>query len=283
MSGLAEHDVATGARPVGAPDASPVVAAENVRGMFDVIAGRYDLMNHLLSAGIDRFWWWRAARSFRATLALPEARVLDLCCGTGDMTLALLRRRPSTTSTTPILAVDFSHQMLSRGARKFIGKNVIPVEADALHLPVRNAELDLISSAFGFRNLTSYEDGLAELFRVLRPGGQIGILDCNQPDGLVGALYNLYFKRILPQIGGLLSDSSAYRYLPSSVERFPRPPRMLAMIRAAGFEHASWTSYTFGVAGLYRATKPVGMAKKGVQNRSERPSGRALESCRLSN
>lgn len=256
MSSLAEHESTTGARPVGAPDVSPVLAAENVRGMFDAIAGRYDLLNHLLSAGVDRFWWWRVARSFRATLAQPEAKVLDLCCGTGDMTLALLRRRPSTPSTAPILAVDFSHQMLSRGLRKFREKNIIAIEADALHLPIPASELDLISSAFGFRNLASYEDGLAELFRVLRPGGQIGILDFNQPDGLVGALYNLYFKCILPRVGGLLSDSSAYRYLPSSVERFPRPPRMLQMIRAAGFEHANWTSYTFGVAGLYRARKP---------------------------
>ena len=100
------------------------------------------------------------------------------------------------------------------------------------------------------------KDGLAELFRVLRPGGQIAILDCNQPEGLTGALYNLYFKKILPRIGGLVSDARAYSYLPASVERFPRPPRMLELIRAAGFENPTWTSYTFGVAGLYRATKP---------------------------
>ena len=256
MRQLPEHEVSTGARPVGAPDASPGIAAENVRGMFDAIAGRYDVLNHLLSAGIDRWWWWRTARTFRETLARPEAKVLDLCCGTGDMTLALLRRRPSTGSTTPLLAVDFSHQMLLRGFAKFNGKNVLAVEADALHLPIPNSQFDLISSAFGFRNLASYEDGLAELFRVLRPGGQIGILDCNQPDGLVGLLYNLYFKQLLPRIGGLLSNSAAYRYLPSSVERFPRPPRMLQMIRDAGFTDASWTSYSLGVAGLYRATKP---------------------------
>lgn len=256
MTSLPEHEISTGARPVGSPNASPVVAAENVRGMFDAIAGRYDLLNHLLSGGVDRVWWWRAARSFRPILARPEAQVLDLCCGTGDMTLALLRRRPSTASTAPVYAVDFSHQMLSRGNAKFFRKNILPIEADALHLPLRGASLDLISSAFGFRNLASYEAGLAELFRVLRPGGQIGILDCNQPDGLVGMLYNLYFKKVLPRIGGLLSDSAAYRYLPSSVERFPRPPRMLEMIREAGFRDASWTSYTFGVAGLYRATKP---------------------------
>ena len=117
--------------------------------------------------------------------------------------------------------------------------------------------MDLISSAFGFRNLVNYEEGLAELFRVLRPGGQIGILDCNQPSGLIGAIYNLYFKQILPKIGSIVSDKAAYTYLPASVERFPRPPRMLQLIHNAGFVDASWTSYTLGVAGLYRATKPV--------------------------
>jgi demethylmenaquinone methyltransferase/2-methoxy-6-polyprenyl-1,4-benzoquinol methylase len=152
--------------------------------------------------------------------------------------------------------VDFSHEMLSRGKNKFNNKNILPMEADALHLPLPNSQVDLISTAFGFRNLASYEEGLAELFRVLRPGGQLAILECNQPSGLVGALYNLYFKRILPRVGGLLSDRAAYTYLPTSVERFPRPPRMLELIHNAGFINATWTSYTFGVAGLYLATKP---------------------------
>ena len=248
--------IATGARPVEAPDALPEAAAANVQGMFDTIAGRYDLLNHLLSGGIDHLWWWRAARAFRPILRRPESRIVDLCCGTGDMTLALYRHRPSTASTAPLLAVDFSHEMLSRGDRKFNQNNIIAVEADALHLPLCTASVHLISSAFGFRNLVDDEQGLAELFRVLAPGGQIGILDCNQPAGVVGALYNLYFKRILPRLGGLLSDPAAYTYLPASVERFPRPPRMLELIRNAGFTDSSWTSYTFGVAGLYRATKP---------------------------
>lgn len=230
--------------------------ADDVRIMFDSIAGRYDLLNHVLSAGIDHLWWRRTAMAVRDTLIRPEAHVLDLCCGTGDMTLALLKHRPSTSSTAPIVAVDFSHNMLSLGNVKFIGKNVLPLEADALHLPLPPSSMDLISSAFGFRNLSSYEAGLAELFRVLRPGGQIAILDCNQPDGVVGALYNLYFKQILPRIGALVSDASAYTYLPESVARFPRPPRMLELIHNAGFVDAQWTSYTFGVAGLYLATKP---------------------------
>lgn len=238
------------------PATGAIQPAADVQQMFDQIASRYDLMNHLLSAGIDRWWWWRTARTLRSILADPNAAILDLCCGTGDMTQALAKRRPSTLSTAPLLAVDFSHNMLSLGMHKIHRKNILLVEADALHLPLPSLSFDLISSAFGFRNLASYEDGLTELYRVLKPGGQIAILDCNQPGGLVGVLYNLYFQRILPRIGALLSNASAYRYLPSSVERFPRPPRMLQMIHAAGFRQATWTSYTFGVAGLYRATKP---------------------------
>jgi demethylmenaquinone methyltransferase/2-methoxy-6-polyprenyl-1,4-benzoquinol methylase len=236
--------------------AGAIKPAQSVQQMFDSIAGRYDLLNHILSVGIDQLWWRRAARAVRATLQRPEAQVLDLCCGTGDMTLALLRYRPSTPSTAPLLAVDFSHKMLSLGTFKFKGKSILPVEGDALHLPLCNEVLDLISSAFGFRNLANYEAGLAELFRVLRPGGQIAILDCNQPDGMMGAIYNLHLHRILPWVGSLLSDGSAYSYLPASIARFPRPPKMLELIRAAGFVQESWTSYTFGVAGLYLATKP---------------------------
>lgn len=249
-----EHQSSVGARPVGATDES--TAAANVQQMFDSIAPRYDLLNHLLSGGIDRWWWSRTARAFRSTLQCPEAVALDLCCGTGDMTLSLLKHRPGTAEAAPILAVDFSHAMLSRGAEKFAGHNIVPIEADALHLPIADCSIDLVTSAFGFRNLANYGEGLGELYRVLRPGGQIGILECNQPGGLTGALYDLYFKRILPKLGGLISgDRGAYSYLPASVERFPRPPRMLELIAKAGFTDATWTGYTFGTAGLYRATK----------------------------
>jgi len=253
-----EHEISTGARPVNAVDEAS--AAENVQLMFDQVAPRYDALNHILSAGIDRIWWWRTARRFRSILARPQAVALDLCCGTGDMTLALDRLRPrqSTLPTEALLAVDFSHNMLARGKAKFQNRNILAIEADALHLPLPPQSIDLITSAFGFRNLANYEEGLAELFRVLRPGGEIGILDCNQPGGLLGAVYSVYFKHIVPWLGGTLSGApGAYSYLPASVERFPRPPRMLQMIRAAGFEQASWTSYTFGVAGLYRAVKPA--------------------------
>lgn len=249
-----EHELSTGARPAGT--ITEQAAAANVQQMFNAIAPRYDLLNHVLSMGLDRWWWTRTARTFRTILARPDARALDLCCGTGDMTMALMKHRPRNVGEAPVLAVDFSREMLERGKQKFAGHNIVAIEADALHLPFEDNTLALVTSAFGFRNLANYEEGLAELYRVLHSGGEIGILDCNQPEGVVGAIYDLYFKRILPRIGALLSNEDAYRYLPASVERFPRPRRMLEMIRAAGFRNATWTGYTFGTAGLYRAVKP---------------------------
>jgi demethylmenaquinone methyltransferase/2-methoxy-6-polyprenyl-1,4-benzoquinol methylase len=245
----------TGARPAGV--SGPAAAAVGIREMFDTIAPTYDRANHLLSFGIDRYWWHRAAWSLRAILRRPNAVVLDLCCGTGDMTLALDRRRPVHPEAAPILALDFSHQMLARGARKFGRRNILAVEADALNLPLADNSVDLVTAAFGFRNLIDYAAGLSEIWRVLRPGGTVAILECNQPDGLIGALYSIYFQHVLPWVGGLISRRPrAYAYLPDSVQRFPRPPRMLALMREAGFLDARWTSYTFGTAGVYRGTKP---------------------------
>jgi demethylmenaquinone methyltransferase/2-methoxy-6-polyprenyl-1,4-benzoquinol methylase len=250
-----EHEISTGARPTGATTEQS--AAANVQQMFDAIAPTYDRANHLLSVGIDRSWWARTARLFRPLLQYPETVALDLCCGTGDLTMALLKHRPAATHTAPILAVDFSHQMLSLGQKKFAGRNVLPIEADALHLPIANNSVDLVTSAFGIRNLANYEEGLAEIHRILSPGGQLGILECNQPEGLTGAIYNLYFKFILPKLGGLITGNQpAYSYLNSSVERFPRPPRMIELLRKAGFNNPTWTSYTLGAVGLYHATKP---------------------------
>ncbi|GAC1417647.1 MAG: bifunctional demethylmenaquinone methyltransferase/2-methoxy-6-polyprenyl-1,4-benzoquinol methylase UbiE [Acidobacteriaceae bacterium] len=259
-------ETAVGARPEGVLD--PSAAAANIQEMFDTIAPTYDRANHLLSLGIDRYWWQRAAWTVRRILRRPDAVVLDLCCGTGDMTLALDRYRPrqgdqskgrggepTASSPAPILAADFSHQMLSLGARKFAGKNVLPVEADGLRLPLADNSVDLVTAAFGFRNLADYAAGLTELYRVLRPGGEIAILECNQPEGLIGAVYSLYFQRVLPRLGGMVTRSpQAYAYLPDSVMRFPRPPQMKKLIAEAGFTDARWSSYTFGTSGLYRAT-----------------------------
>jgi demethylmenaquinone methyltransferase/2-methoxy-6-polyprenyl-1,4-benzoquinol methylase len=243
---------ASGARPAGASDEQS--SAASVQQMFNSIAPRYDLLNHVLSMNIDRLWWWRTARRFRSILAQPEASILDICCGTGDMTLALLRRRPA--QARPILAADFSHAMLARGAAKFQNRNAIAIEADALHLPLPPSSLNLITTAFGFRNLANYEAGLREFHRTLAPGGELGILDFSEPGGIVGKLYALYFRRILPAIGARLSGmGSAYAYLPASVERFPPPAEMLDLMRAVGFANVSWTPYSFGIAGLYRGVK----------------------------
>lgn len=225
--------------------------------MFDSIAPTYDRANHLLSLGIDQYWWRRAAWNVRAVLRRPDAVVLDLCCGTGDMTLALNRHRPRIPHAAPILAADFSHRMLSLGTKKFRGKNILAVEADGLSLPLADDSVDLVTAAFGFRNLADYPAGLREIHRVLRPSGEIAILECNQPEGITGTLYSLYFQRILPRLGGVVSGApGAYRYLPDSVLRFPRPPKMKQLIREAGFIDARWISYTLGTAGLYRARKP---------------------------
>jgi len=243
---------ATGAQPEGTGDEASAAAA--VRSMFDQIAPRYDLLNHVLSCNIDRVWWRRAAGSFHHVLARPDAQVLDLCCGTGDMTLALLRHRPE--GGLPVLAADFAHQMLLRGAAKFIPRGAVPVEADALRLPLPSHSIDLLITAFGFRNLANYRAGLEEFYRTLKPGGELGILDFSEPGGLMGKLYAFYFRRVLPTVGSLVSGvSGPYRYLPSSVQRFPAPPELLQTMESVGFEQASWTPYSFGIAGLYRAVK----------------------------
>jgi demethylmenaquinone methyltransferase / 2-methoxy-6-polyprenyl-1,4-benzoquinol methylase len=243
----------TGSRPTGARDEAD--SAQAVREMFDAIAPRYDLLNHVLSCNVDRVWWWRAARRFRHVLERREARVLDICCGTGDMTLALLRRRPD--CAEPILAADFSSAMLAIAQKKLPAARAKIVQADALHLPVADGSLDLITTAFGFRNLANYQAGLAEFFRVLAPGGELGILDFSEPSGLVGKLYAFYFRRILPRLGACISGQrSAYTYLPESVAKFPAPPVLLDMMRSAGFSSVSWTPWSFGIAGLWRGVKP---------------------------
>jgi len=249
----------TGAKPPGTSDEASAAVA--VREMFDQIAPRYDLLNHVLSMNVDRLWWWRAARRFRGVLADPDAAVLDICCGTGDMTMALLKRRPQ--GARPILAADFSRGMLARGAKKFAAHKdgapfAVPLEADALHLPLRSGSLDLIVSAFGFRNLANYEAGLREFNRVLKPGGQLGILEFSEPGGLIGKAYAVYFRRVLPAIGRAICGAAGpYNYLPTSVGNFPPPPEMLELMNAAGYEQCAWQPYTFGIAGLYTAARAL--------------------------
>ena len=258
MSSAADEKTALGARPEGT--ATDVEAAVAVQRMFDEIAPQYDRANHVLSMGFDRVWWNSTAKYFDPILKRPEARILDLCCGTADMTAALLARRPA--NAAPILAIDFSHEMIERGRHKLAGKPVEFVEADALNMPIEDGTLDLVVSAFGFRNLADYNAGLREIRRVLRPGGaegqsggQIGILDFSMPPEPIGAAYRLYFRHVLPRIGGLISGStSSYEYVPASVERFPTPLDFQGVMRDAGFTATGWRPYLFGIAGLWSAT-----------------------------
>jgi demethylmenaquinone methyltransferase / 2-methoxy-6-polyprenyl-1,4-benzoquinol methylase len=244
-----------GATPQGAHDERS--ASRAVREMFTSIAPRYDLLNHVLSFNVDRVWWRHAARTFSQIIKRPDARILDLCCGTGDMTFAL--RRAAGKSSPKIMGADFSHAMLERAAQKSAAENEHTpdwIEADALSLPFPSASFDLVTSAFGFRNLADYDAGLREIVRVLRPGGECGILDFGEPKGAMGTLYRFYFKQILPRVGTIISGvRGPYAYLPASVERFPQPQEMLDRMRLAGFSEASWKPYTFGIAGLYQGRK----------------------------
>jgi demethylmenaquinone methyltransferase/2-methoxy-6-polyprenyl-1,4-benzoquinol methylase len=170
------------------------------------------------------------------------------------MTAALLALRPA--GGEPVTGLDFSAEMLRLAQNKFKTANAMWIEGDAMSLSFPDASFDLVTSAFGFRNLKNYSAGLAEIYRVLRPGGAIGILECNQPGGVNGALYNLYFQHVVPVVGGWISgDRAAYKYLPASVERFPRPARMLRLMEETGFKGCAWSGYLLGAAGLYRGVK----------------------------
>jgi demethylmenaquinone methyltransferase / 2-methoxy-6-polyprenyl-1,4-benzoquinol methylase len=240
-----------GAAPEGSTDRES--AARAVRQMFTDIAPRYDLLNHLLSANIDKLWWRRTANAFAEVMSRPDARALDLCCGTGDMAFALRRKG----NRAEITGADFSHTMLALAAKKMSQSRSIKwIEADALKLPFADHSFDLVTSAFGFRNLADYDAGLREILRVLRPGGECGILEFSEPKGVLGRFYNVYFKVVLPRIGRMISgNSGAYSYLPASVARFPQPDEMLLRMSQAGFRDSKWMPYTFGIAGLYRGKR----------------------------
>ncbi len=238
-----------GATPEGTGDEHTAAAA--VRAMFTSIAPRYDLLNHLLSFNIDRLWWARTARTFTHILRRPGARVLDLCSGTGDMAFALQRRAEQT--EIAIFGADFSYAMLQRAKAKSRRPHPQWIDADALRLPFPDQCFDLVTSAFGFRNLADYDNGLREIVRVLKPGGECGILDFGDPKGAFGNVYRVYFRHILPAIGSFISGvKGPYAYLPASVERFPTPAEMCTRMKTCGFSEAGWKPYTFGIAGLYR-------------------------------
>ncbi|MEP6537751.1 MAG: bifunctional demethylmenaquinone methyltransferase/2-methoxy-6-polyprenyl-1,4-benzoquinol methylase UbiE [Bryobacteraceae bacterium] len=222
-------------------------AAQWVREMFGQVAPRYDLLNHLLSFNIDRLWRARTVKRVRPVLDRQGARVLDLCCGTGDLAIALQKA----TKTSHVLGSDFCHPMLTAAQHKGLANSLF--EADALCLPLADASLDLITVAFGFRNFANYEKGLSELRRVLRPGGMAAILEFSQPPNVAFAsLYGFYSRNILPRLGGALSGSKdAYSYLPESVRKFPGAEELAQKMGTAGFAAVEFERMTFGIVALH--------------------------------
>lgn len=217
-----------------------------VREMFGRIAPRYDLLNHLLSLNVDRYWRSRTVARVAHILSNPEAAVLDVCCGTGDLMLALRSH-----GEAQVYGSDFCHPMLVAAGRKVESQRLF--EADALQLPVADGSLDLATMAFGFRNLASYQHGLEELLRVLKPGGMAAILEFSTPPNwLVSKLYGFYSRAILPAIGGMISGSKdAYTYLPESVRKFPDAPTLAEQMRQAGFSEVRFERMTAGVVALH--------------------------------
>jgi demethylmenaquinone methyltransferase / 2-methoxy-6-polyprenyl-1,4-benzoquinol methylase len=248
-----------GTQPEGS--ATEADASKKVREMFTQIAPRYDLLNHLLSMQLDRLWRARTAKILRSILNRPNALVLDLCCGTGDLAFALSRA-----GKARILGADFAHTMLVRARAKsttlFPSGNanarIAFFEADALCLPFVGASFDLVTAAFGFRNLANYEAGLREIHRVLKPGGTLAILEFSEPpQGFLGDLYRWYFTRVLPRVGWLISGhQTAYTYLPKSVARFFRPRELAALMRSVGYDSVNFCEWTMRIVALHTGTRP---------------------------
>ncbi|MEO8098826.1 MAG: bifunctional demethylmenaquinone methyltransferase/2-methoxy-6-polyprenyl-1,4-benzoquinol methylase UbiE [Acidobacteriota bacterium] len=243
---------ASGSTPRGA--ATEQDAARWVQGMFGRIAGRYDLLNHLLSFNLDKRWRARTVDRVADILARPDARVLDLCCGTGDVLLALEKR-----AGKPVLGSDFCHPMLVEANHKIAaGHYRTPLfEADALALPLADGTLDLITVAFGFRNLANYERGMQEMLRVLKPGGVAAVLEFSKPtNAMFASLYGFFSTKVLPWIGGMISGSQdAYSYLPESIGKFPGAEGLAEQMRQAGFSHVEFERMTGGAVALHLARK----------------------------
>ena len=253
--------VAAGSRPAGARDERE--AGARVREMFSHIAPRYDFLNHFLSLSFDRLWRRRTARRFSAILARADARVLDLCCGTGDLAFALARRaaelRPESDPRCSIVGSDFASPMveLASGKARAAERPPVFLAGDALSLPFADTSFDLVTAGFGFRNLANYERGLREIARILKPGGEVGILEFSDPrNGIGAAAFRFYFRHILPRIGGAISgDSSAYSYLPNSVSKFPPPDELARWMKQAGFADVEFRLWNYGSVALHVGRK----------------------------
>jgi len=246
-------------RSAGDPAVSPSLLDKRetrIRRMFSAIAPSYDLLNHLLSLNIDKYWRRRTTRLVPPTGTGP---ILDLCTGTGDLALAYDR---AASGRLAIIGADFCHAMLVRACRKTdkrqASERVCYLEADAQQLPFPDCRFQITAVAFGLRNITDTDRGLAEMVRVTQPGGRVAILEFSQPRSrLFGRLYRFYFRHILPRIGQAISQSkeNAYRYLPASVQEFPDGDALAERLRRHGLKDVRWYPFTFGIATLYVGTK----------------------------
>jgi demethylmenaquinone methyltransferase/2-methoxy-6-polyprenyl-1,4-benzoquinol methylase len=215
------------------------LAPDAVRSMFDRISPVYDAMNRTMTMGLDQRW----RRATVAAVVRPGDRVLDACCGTGDLALASAR------TGARVTGVDFSERMLERARRK--APEVEWVQGDALALPFSDGSFDAATVGFGVRNLDDLEAGFAELRRVLRPAGRLGILEITRPSGLLAPFYRLWFDGVVPLLGKALPGGAAYTYLPASVRRFPGPDELAGMLRAAGFDDVRWRTLAGGIVALH--------------------------------
>jgi demethylmenaquinone methyltransferase/2-methoxy-6-polyprenyl-1,4-benzoquinol methylase len=235
-------------------NAKEAAHAKAVREMFAGIAGRYDLLNHVLSLNIDKGWRRKVSNELRPILDDPSAVVLDVACGTGDLSLELDRD-----SKAQIIGTDFCRPMLTIADHKSrVANSPIPyIEGDALGLPFVDKSFDAVTIAFGLRNLANVADGLNELHRILKPGGVLAVLEFSAPvvPGF-GKLFNFYFSHVLPRIGGAVSGSrGAYEYLPESVSKFPTQKKLVEMIESTGFSSVKFKNLTGGIAALHTGRK----------------------------
>ncbi|MBI4460573.1 MAG: ubiquinone/menaquinone biosynthesis methyltransferase [Acidobacteria bacterium] len=244
--------LAPGSQPPGTTDEA--AAARWIQKLFSDIAGRYDFLNHLLSLNADRYWRRQTARQFDHLLSKPGARVLDLCCGTADLGLAFSRR-----GSAPVFFCDFSYPMLVRAQDKLRRHSLssLVAQADALSLPFPDNAFDLVACSFGFRNLVNYDSGLREIWRILRTGGEVGILEFSEPNGSwMRPLYTYYFHRVLPAVGEWISGvQGSYSYLPDSVGRFPGSEEFARWMETVSFEDVRARRFMGGIAVLYSGTK----------------------------
>ena len=215
------------------------LAANEVRSMFDRIARVYDPMNRILTAGLDGRWRRRTAEA----VVRAGDRVLDACCGTGDLALADQRAGGA------VIGLDFSEPMLERARRK--STSIEWIQGDALALPFPDSSFDVVTVGFGVRNVSDLEGGLAELRRVLRPGGRVGVLDITTPRGVLRPFYSVWFDRVVPLLGNVLPGGTAYTYLPASVRRFPSAEELAGLIRAAGFDQVGYRLFAGGIVALH--------------------------------